>query len=120
MGSYKFAKFKGSPNFVKELESFHFGEKIFHRSDSQGKVAAHRPLLKVNFKYTDHVVKDEEIYRNIYNMTDLNKRLKKKTTIARFKGSNSCHLEPKGQEEEIVKKGKEDTARRLAEGAKKI
>ena len=62
---------------MKELEIFHFGEKNFHRNDSQGKVAAHRALLKVNFKYTDHVDKDEEMYQNICNMTSWNKRLKK-------------------------------------------
>ena len=30
VGSYKFAKVKGAPKFVKELENFHFGEKRFH------------------------------------------------------------------------------------------
>ena len=30
VGSYKFNKVKNSPEFVKELEIFHFGEKIFH------------------------------------------------------------------------------------------
>ena len=59
VGSYKFAKVKSAPEFVKELEIFHFGEKIFHRNDSQGKVAAHCALLKVNFEYVDYVDKDE-------------------------------------------------------------
>ena len=34
VGSYKFSKVKNAPRFVKELESFHFGEKNFHRNDS--------------------------------------------------------------------------------------
>ena len=42
VGSYKFNKVKNAPKFLKELEMFHFGEKRFHRNDSQGKVAAHK------------------------------------------------------------------------------
>ena len=34
VGSYKFSKVKSAPQFVKELESFHFEEKIFRRNDS--------------------------------------------------------------------------------------
>ena len=59
MGSYKFDKVKSAPEFVNELEIFHFGEKIFHRNDSQGKVAAYKEALKVNFEYTNYVDKDE-------------------------------------------------------------
>ena len=40
VGSYKFTKVKNALDFVKELENFHFGEKDFHRNDSQGKDAA--------------------------------------------------------------------------------
>ena len=61
VGSYKFNKVKSAPEFVKELEIFHFGEKIFHRNDSQGKVAAH----KVNFEYTDYIDKEEKVFRNV-------------------------------------------------------
>ena len=50
---------KSALEFVKELEIFHFNEKIFDRNDSQGKVAAHQAPLKVNLEYTDHVDKDE-------------------------------------------------------------
>ena len=50
VGSYKFSKVKSAPEFVKELEIFHFGEKSFHINDSQGKVVAHRALLKVKFE----------------------------------------------------------------------
>ena len=73
VGSYKFTRVKNAPEFVKELEIFHFKEKIFHRNDSRGKVAAHRALLKVNFEYTDHVDKEEEVYINVCSMIDLNK-----------------------------------------------
>ena len=41
VGSYKFSKFKSAPNFVKDMENFHFGEKNFHRNDAQGKVGLH-------------------------------------------------------------------------------
>ena len=34
VGSYKFSKVKSAPKFVKELEIFHFGEKLFHRNYS--------------------------------------------------------------------------------------
>ena len=91
VGSYKFYKVKSAPEFVKELEIFHFGEKRFHRNDSPDKVAAHCALLKVKFEYTDHIDKDEEVYQNICNMTSLNKWLKRKIIIYRFKGSNSSN-----------------------------
>ena len=53
VGSYKFLKVKSALDFGKDLENFHFGEKIFHRNDSQGKVLAHCVLIKVNFEYSD-------------------------------------------------------------------
>ena len=53
VGIYKFSKVKDAPNFVNDLEIFYFGEKSFHRNDAQGKVVAHRSLVKVNFKYYD-------------------------------------------------------------------
>ena len=34
VGCYKFDKVKSAPEFIKELEIFHFDEKIFHRNDS--------------------------------------------------------------------------------------
>ena len=96
VGSYKFTGVKNAPEFVKELESFHFGEKSFHKNDSYGKVAAHLALLKVNFEYTDHVDKEEEVYRNVCSMTALNKRLRRKTTTARVKSSSNSFPESKG------------------------
>ena len=87
VGSYKFSKVKNAPEFVKELESFHFGEKKFHRNDSQGKLAAYKATLKVNFEYADYMEKDEERYRNVYSLIDLNKQLILKTIAAGDKGS---------------------------------
>ena len=89
MRSYKFYKVGSAQEFVKELEIFHFGEKSFHRNDSQGKVASHRAILKINFEYADYMDKDEEIYSKICNMTALNKQLKKKITISGVKGSSN-------------------------------
>ena len=74
VGSYKFSKVKSMPDFVKDQENFQFDEKNFHRNDSQGNVATHCALVKVNFEYSDHWDKDEEIFRNACNMTALNKR----------------------------------------------
>ena len=33
VGSYKFSKVNSAPDFVKDLENFHFSEKSFHRND---------------------------------------------------------------------------------------
>ena len=107
VGSYKFSKVKSAPEFVKELEIIHFGEKSFHRNDSQGKVAAHHALLRVNFEYTNHIDKDEEVYRNIFNMNALNKRRRRKITLFGGKESSSGNPEQKGQEEEAARKAKE-------------
>ena len=60
-GSYEFSKFKSAPDFVKDLEIFHFGEKIFHINDAQGKVVAHRALMKIKFEYSDHFDKEEDV-----------------------------------------------------------
>ena len=42
-------KLKSTLDFVKDLEDFHSSEKNFYRNDSEGKVAAHCALIKVNF-----------------------------------------------------------------------
>ena len=57
VGSYRFNRVKSALDFVKELEIFHFGEKIFHRNDSQGRVAAQKASHKVNFEYADYIDK---------------------------------------------------------------
>ena len=64
--------------------------------------------------------KEEEVYMNICSMTTFNKRLKKKTKTSRVKGSSSSLPKSKGQEEEVVRKTKEDIACILVEGARKI
>ena len=96
VGSYKFSRVKNALEFIKELEIFHFGEKIFHRNDSQGKVASHQEILKVNSEYVDHVDKDEEVYRDICNMTSLKKWLKRMMIISGVKCSSSNNIEQKG------------------------
>ena len=58
VGSYKFSKVKSTPDFVKYLEIFHFGEKSFHINDAQGKVVAHSALVKLKFEYSDHFDKE--------------------------------------------------------------
>ena len=68
VGSYKFNKVKSAPDFIKELEIFHFGEISFHMNDSQGKVTTHKASHKVNFEYVDYIDKEEQVFRNVYSM----------------------------------------------------
>ena len=105
VGSYKFNKVKSASDFVKELEIFHFGEKSFHRNDSQGRVAAHKVAHKVNFEYADYVDKEEQVFINVYSMAALSKRLKGKSFGA--KGSSRNNPKPSEGDEEAVKKSQE-------------
>ena len=73
IGAYKFSKVKWVEDFVKELETFHFGEKIFARNDSRGKVVEHCTTIKIHFEHTYFFNKDEEVFRRENNMTKLNK-----------------------------------------------
>ena len=116
VGSYKFTKVKNAPKFVKELENFHFGEKDFHQNDSQGKVAAYKEALKVNFEYIDYVDKEEERYKNIYSLTAVNKKMKLKSIAVGDKSNGSKTLVSKIQEEEAAKKAKEETTQRITQG----
>lgn len=95
-----------------------FAEKSFHRNDSQGKVAAHKVVQKVNFEYTDYIDKDEQLFRNVYSMAAVSNRLKGKASGV--KGSSSNNPKPNEGEEEAAKKAQEESARRLAAGAKKL
>ena len=56
---YKFSKVKGDEYFVKEMETFHFGEKSFQRNDSRGKVVEHCTAVKIHYEYTDFFNKDK-------------------------------------------------------------
>ena len=105
VGSYKFNKVKNALEFIKELEIFHFGEKSFHRNDSQGKVAAYKDAHKVNFEYANYVDKEEQVFRNIYNMAALGKCLKGKT--CGVKGSSNNNPKPNEGGEEAAKKAQE-------------
>ena len=92
VGSYKFNKVKSAPDFVKELEIFHFGDKSFDQNDSQGKVVAHKAAHKANFKYTDYIDKEEQVFRNVYSMAAVSKRLKRKASGV--KGSSNNNPKP--------------------------
>ena len=54
IGSYKFTKFKGASEFVKDLENVHFGEKHFHRNDSHGKVSENCAVFGIHYEYKNH------------------------------------------------------------------
>ena len=102
VGSYKFNKVKNAPELIKELDIFHFGEKSFHRNDSQGKVAAHKDARKVNFEYTEYIDKEEQVFRNVYSMAVVSKRLKRKASGV--KGSSNNNPKPDEGKEEAAKK----------------
>ena len=118
MGSYKFNRVKSAPCFVKEMEILHFWEKIFHRNDSQGKVAAHKAAHKVNFEYAYYIDKQEQVLNNVYSMASLRKRLKGKAFGA--KGSSSNNPSPDEEDEEAAKKAQEESTRRIAVGEKNL
>ena len=69
--SYKFSKVKSAPDFVKEHECFHFGEKSFRRNDPRDKVSKHFAYVGVHFEYTHHKDLYEEIYQNECSMDTL-------------------------------------------------
>ena len=62
IGSYQFTKVKSAPDFVRELESFHFMERSFRRNDTWDKVSKYCASVGVHFKYFHQFDKDEEIY----------------------------------------------------------
>ena len=62
IGSYRFSKVKSAPNFVKELEYFHFGEISFHRNYFEYKVANYCATAGVHFEYANYWDKYEEIF----------------------------------------------------------
>ena len=120
VGIYKFSKVKSAPYFMKDLDIFHFGENIFHRNDVQGKVEAHRALVKLNFEYCNNFDRDEEVYQNSCNMISLKKSFRSKITISGGKSSSRRTSEQKKHEEEVVQREKEEATQRLVEGARKL
>ena len=84
---------------MKELEYFHFGEIIYHRNDSQKKVAKYCVEVGVHFEYAEFWDKDEEIFRSAQNMTALRRRFKQKITTVGGKGKAIEQLKRKGEEE---------------------
>ena len=118
IGSYKFTKVKSAPNFVRELEGFHFEEKRFHINDSCDKVLKYCAFVGVHFEYSHYFHKDEKVYWNTYNMTSLNKHFKMNMTTKGGKGSSSTAEQQKKKEEDAKKQ--EEDAWKLVEEAKKL
>ena len=81
-------------------------------------MAAYKVAHKVNFEYADYVDKEEQVFRNVYSMAALSKRLKGKASGV--KGSSSNNPKPNEGKEEDARKAQEESARRLAAGAKKL
>ena len=65
-------------------------------------MAAHKATHKVNFEYADYIDKEEQVFRNVYCMEALSKRLKGKTFGA--KGSSNNNPKPNEGDEEPAKK----------------
>ena len=87
---------------MNELECFHFGEIVFHRNDSENKIANYCSSVGVHFEYTNYWDTNEEIFRNAYNMTSLSRRFKKKITTVGGKASSSGTVEQQKKEEEAA------------------
>ena len=62
LGSYRFTRVKQAEEFVEELQSFHFGEMLYHRIDAHGKVAEHCKENRVHFEYTHHVDREDSVF----------------------------------------------------------
>ena len=73
---------------------------------------------KVNFKYTDYIGKEEQVFKNVYSLVALRKRLKGKAFGV--KGSSNNNPKPNEGEEEAAKKAQEESTRRLAVRAKRL
>ena len=71
---------KSAPDFVKELEYFHFGEISFHRNDSEDTVANYCVAAGLHFEYMNYWDKNEEIFHNACNMTALRRIFKQNIT----------------------------------------
>ena len=50
IGIYRFSKVRSAPDFVRELENFHFGEQCFHRIDPWDKVSKYCESIGVHFE----------------------------------------------------------------------
>ena len=106
--SYKFTKVKIAPEFVKELEYFHFGEKKIHGNDSKDNIENYCSSVGVHFEYTNYWDKDEKIFHNACNMTTFSRRFKKKIKTVGGKGGSSSTAEQQKKEEEAGKKEKKN------------
>ena len=73
---------------------------------------AHKASHKVNFEYADYIDKEEQVFRNVYSMAALSKRLKGKAFGA--KGSSMNNPNPDERDEEVAKKSQEESTHRLA------
>ena len=96
---------KSAPEFVKELEYFHFGEISLHRIDFEDKIANYCAATGVHFEYRDYWDKDEEIFQNAHNITALRKRFKQ--NIMTIGGKGKSIEKQRKKEEEAAKKMEE-------------
>ena len=81
-------------------------------------MASHKEAHKVHFEYADYIDKEEQVFRNVSSMAVVSKRLKRKASGV--KGSSINNPKPNEGKEEAARKAQEESARRLAGGAKKL
>ena len=60
---------------------------------------AHKAAHKVNFEYTNHINKEGQVFRNIYSMAALSKRLKGKAFGAKGSSNNNPKLVERDEED---------------------
>ena len=75
---------------------------------------AHKDAHKVNFEYADYIDKEEKVFRNVYSMETLSKRLKGKAFSAKGSSINNPKIDE--GDEESAKKAQEESAHRLVVG----
>ena len=80
---------EGVKDFVKELETFHFGEKSFQRNNSRGKFTEHCAAVKIHFEYSYLFNRDEEVFRRADNMMKRGKHFSKKRCTSGSKDDNT-------------------------------
>ena len=79
---------KSAPEFVKELEYFHFGEISFHRNNYEEIFSNNCAVEGVHFEYANYLDKDEENFRNARNMVALRRRFKQNISTVGGKGKS--------------------------------
>jgi hypothetical protein len=107
VGSYSFKNSKETHVEVEALETFHFGEGIFHRYDPWKVVSQHCKLCKHKWPYESETWRDEDIYKNAHNYDEVILRRGGNSTT---KENSKAEQEKEAKEEEAKAKDEEEAA----------